>query len=136
MRVVFDSNIFISALVIPGGQAEQAILKITEEKDILFISKEIISEVLIVLSQKFSRDSEELSRVALYLAELSRLVQPKEKIHILSDEPDNRVLECAIAGKADIIVTGDKAILRLKEYQGIKIISLREYLNYGVISIN
>jgi len=136
MRVVFDSNIFISALVMPGGQADQAILKIIEETDILFISKEIISEVLRVLSQKFSRDSEEISRVALYLTDLTHLVQPKEKINILEDKPDNRVLECAAAGKADIIVTGDKAMLRVKEYRGIKIISLREYLNYGVNNIN
>lgn len=131
MRVVFDSNIFISALVIPGGQAEQAILRITEETDILLISREIINEVLTVLSQKFSRDSEEISRVALYFAELCRLVQPKEKINILNDKPDNRVIECAIAGKADVIVTGDKAMLGLKEYRGINIISLREYINYG-----
>ena len=60
----------------------------------------------------------------------------KKKINILEDKPDNRVLECAAAGKADIIVTGDKAMLRVKEYRGIKIISLREYLNYGVNNIN
>lgn len=136
MRVVFDSNIFISALVIPGGRAEQAILRITEETDILLISREIINEVLTVMSQKFSRDSEEISRVALYLAELGCLVQPREKINVLTDKADNRVIKCAIAGKADVIATGDKAMLGLKGYRGINIISLREYINYGAANIN
>jgi len=56
MRVVFDTNIFISALVIPGSLAEKAILKIIEGGGILVISKDIINEVLSVLSTKVSRD--------------------------------------------------------------------------------
>ena len=56
MRVVFDTNIFISALVVPGSLAEKAILKIIEDGDILVISKDIINEVLSVLSTKVSRD--------------------------------------------------------------------------------
>ena len=46
------------------------------------------------------------------------------------DEPDNRILECADFGKADLIVTGDKEMLRLKEFKGVKIASLREYLEF------
>jgi predicted nucleic acid-binding protein len=49
---------------------------------------------------------------------------------VLRDEPDNRILECADFGKADVIVTGDKEMLRQKEFKGIKIVSLREYLEF------
>ena len=128
MRVVFDTNIFISALAIPGSLAEKAIHKIIEGEDILVISRDIVHEVLSVLSSKFSRDKEGLSHVAVILSELGELVKPSQKVSILKDEPDNRVLECAIHGKADVLVTGDKKILQLREYKGIKIISLKEYI--------
>lgn len=128
MKVVFDTNIFISALVIPGSLAEKAIFKIIEGEDTLVISKEIINEVLLVLSNKFSRDREAVSRVAVNLSELAELVSPTERIRIFKDESDNRILECALCGETDIIVTGDKEMLKLREYKRVKIISLKEYL--------
>jgi putative PIN family toxin of toxin-antitoxin system len=128
MRVVFDTNIFISSLVIPGSQAERAVSRIIEGRDELVISKDIIKEVLSVLSLKFGREREALSHVAVVLLDLGELVKPNQRLRVLSDEPDNRILECAVFGKADLIVTGDKEMLRLKEYMGIKITSLRDYL--------
>jgi putative PIN family toxin of toxin-antitoxin system len=126
--VVFDTNIFISAFVIPGCLAEKAILRIVEEEDSLLISKDITDEVLLVLSSKFGRDREGLSHVAVALSELAELVKPARRIKIFKDEPDNRILECAMYGEADFLVTGDKEILQLREYKGVKIISLKEYL--------
>jgi putative PIN family toxin of toxin-antitoxin system len=130
MKVVFDSNIFISALVVPGGQAEKAVRRITEGKDTLFISKPIMSEILSVLSKKFSRDSEALSRVAVFLSDLATIVNPAKRINVLGDEADNRIIECAVSGRADAIVTGDRAMLDLEEYLGIRVISLKEYLSH------
>jgi putative PIN family toxin of toxin-antitoxin system len=129
MKVVFDTNIFISALVIPGGQAEKAIRRITEGKDTLFISKPIVGEILSVLSNKFSRDSEALSRVAVFLLDLAAIVHPAKRINVLADEEDNRIIECAVSGNADAIVTGDKKMLDVRDYLGIKVISLKEYLS-------
>lgn len=128
MKVVFDTNIFISAFVIPGSQAEKAVLRIIEGRDVLFLSKGILDELLTVLSTKFSRDKEEISRVAVILSEMAEWVVPSERIKVLNDEPDNRILECAVSGNADVIVTGDKELLGLRGYEKIKIISLREYL--------
>jgi len=127
VRVVFDTNIFISALAIPGSLAERAMLKIIEGGDILVISRDIINEGLSVLSSKFSRDKEGLSHVAVILSELGDLVEPAQKVSIFKDDHDNRILECAIDGKAEFLVTGDKEMLRLRNYKGIKIISLKEY---------
>jgi len=128
MRVVFDTNIFISALVIPGSLAEKAVSRIIEGRDELVISTDIIKEVLSVLSSKFGRNREALSHVAVILSDLGERVRPHQRVRVLRDEPDNRILECAVFGKADLIVTGDKGMLRLKEYMGIKIASLRDYL--------
>jgi len=130
MRVVFDTNIFISALAIPGSHAEKAVSRIIEGREELVISPDIIKEVLSVLSLKFGRDREALSHVAVILSELGELVEPKQTVRVLKDEPDNRILECATFRKADIIVTGDKEMLRLKEHMGVKIASLREYLEF------
>jgi len=128
VRVVFDTNIFISAFVIPESLAEKALLKIIEGEHFLLISKDIINEVLSVLSSKFGRDREALSHVAFTLSELAELVKPGGRIKIFTHEPDNRILEYAIYGKADLLVTGDKEMLQLREHKGVKIISLKEYL--------
>ena len=128
MKVVFDTNIFISALVIPGSQAEKAISKIIKGDDILLISKEIIDEVLSVLSSKLGRDRDELSHVAVVLSELGEIISSIKKVRIFKDEPDNRILECALSSYADVIVTGDKDMLKLGMYKKVRIISLKEYL--------
>jgi putative PIN family toxin of toxin-antitoxin system len=129
LKAVFDSNIFVSALAIPGGQAERAIDLVLDARVNLCISKEIIHEVLGVLAQKFSKGPEELSRTAVFLSELGELVHPRKKLTVLDDEPDNRILECAATGNADVIVTGDRAMLNLKKYQEIRILSLRHFLD-------
>lgn len=128
MRVVFDTNIFISAFAIPGGMAEKAVLRIIEGRDELVISSAIIKETLSVLSLKFGRDREALSHVAVILSDMGEWVEPKQTVRVLKDDPDNRILECASFGKADIIVTGDKEMLRLGEFNQVKILSLRNYL--------
>ncbi len=128
MKVVFDINIFVSAFVIPGGRAEEAILRIIEGRDTLILSKPILQKLLQTLSKKFGREAEELAHVAVFLSEISRFVEPGKKLTVLKDNPDNRVLECAISGTADIIVTGDKAILAIGTYKKTKILSLKEYL--------
>lgn len=128
MRVVFDTNIFISAFAIPGGMAEKAVLRIIEGRDELVISSAIIKETLSVLSLKFGRDREALSHVAVILSDMGEWVEPKQTVRVLKDDPDNRILECASFGKADIIVTGDKEMLRLGEFNQVKIVSLRNYL--------
>ena len=129
MRVVFDTNIFISALAVSGSQGEKAILKIIDGDDTLLLSKAIIDEVLSVLSAKFSRDREALSHVAIVLSELGELISPTRRIIILRDEPDNRILECAVSGNADLIVTGDKDMLKLESFEKVNIVSLKKYLD-------
>jgi uncharacterized protein len=129
LKAVFDTNILVSALAIPGGQAERAINLVIDARVNLCISKKIIHEVLGVLGQKFSKGTEELSRTAVFLSELAHLVAPHKKFEILDDEPDNRILECAVTGRADIIVTGDRAMLSLQRFKGIRIFSLHQFLD-------
>ncbi|HLN91263.1 MAG TPA: putative toxin-antitoxin system toxin component, PIN family [Patescibacteria group bacterium] len=128
MKVVFDSNILIAALLFPGGRAEAAVANILDGVDDLVISRPIIQEILSVLASKFSRDKEELSRVAVVLGEMGQIVEPSRRLSVLRDEPDNRILECAVEGNAEAIVTGDKAMLAIGEYEGIRLVTLADYL--------
>ena len=128
MKVVLDTNIFISALTLPGGQAEKAVLGAVDGRFELAISKPIIHEVLGVLARKFARDAEEIARVAVFLTELGEVVHPRKTLQVLRDEPDNRILECALTAHAKAIVTGDQAMLALEEYKGVRMMTLREFL--------
>lgn len=129
MKVVFDTNVLVSALVFPGGRGEEALQRILEERDQLLVSPAIVDELLGVLARKFARDAEELARVAVFLGEIATLVKPARRVRVLKDAPDNRILECAIAAGADSIVTGDRALLALREYASVKILRLSEYLD-------
>lgn len=128
MRVVFDTNIYVSAFAIPGGRAEAALLKAVAGEVQLVVSRAIIRELLDVLARKFGREAEELAHVAVFLAELAAVVRPRRKLGVLRDDADNRILECALAGRAEVIVTGDRAMLELGEYQEVRIVTLRKFL--------
>jgi uncharacterized protein len=67
--------------------------------------------------------------VAIFLADIGAMVKPRKRLAVLKDAADNRILECALAGRAQAIVTGDKALLALKEYRGVRVLSLADYLN-------
>ncbi|MGQ0525647.1 MAG: putative toxin-antitoxin system toxin component, PIN family [Betaproteobacteria bacterium] len=128
MKVVFDTNILVSALVFPGGRAESALHRIIEERDELVISKPILDELLTILARKFSRDAEEIAHVGVFLSDLGTLVKPRRRLRVVRDDPDNRILECAVTGRAGVIATGDKALLALGQYRNCRIVSLRDYL--------
>ena len=129
MRVVFDTNIYVSALAIPGGVAERAIRLARDGAFELALSHPILDEVLAILARKFARDVEELAQTAIFLSSLADYVVPTQRVRVLADLPDNRILECALAASAEIIVTGDRQMLSLGTWQGIEIVSLRTFVD-------
>lgn len=128
MRVVFDTNVLVAALVFPGGQGDAALRRVVEGRDQLVLSRAILGELLEVLGRKFARDAEELAHVAVFVSDLATVVAPRRRLRVVRDDPDNRILECALAGKAEAIVTGDKGLLALKSFEGIPLMTLASYL--------
>ena len=128
MRVVLDTNIYISALAIPGKQSEKVLKLALENTYTLIISPSILAELANVLHRKFQWTKGPIQRACKLLAEISIVVNPQQKLSILQDEPDNRILECAIEGQAIFVVTGDRKMLELKNFQGIQIITLHDFL--------
>jgi putative PIN family toxin of toxin-antitoxin system len=131
VRVVLDIGILVAALVFPGGRGEAALQRIIEEQDELVLSKPILDEALGTLAGKFLRNAEELSRVAVFMSTIAVFVSPRRRLRVVKDEPDNRVLECALTGRTRAIVTGDHALLALHDFRGVRLLSLREYLDTG-----
>ena len=129
MKVVFDTNILVSALVFPGGRREAALQRIIDERDELVLSKPILDELLGILARKFARDGEQLARVAVFLSTAATFVSPRRRLQVVKDDPDNRILECALTGRAHAIVTGDRALLALDRVRGVRLLSLRDYLD-------
>lgn len=126
-KVVLDTNVIISGLNFRGSPRK--ILDLIRKGQIeLYISFFILEEVRGVLKEKFDWDEE---RIQTAIGKLkTALVKPKNNVSVIKkDEDDNRILECAVEGKVQYVVSGDrKHILPLKEYQGIKILSPAEFL--------
>lgn len=95
----------------------------------IIISPSIIEEIRKNLSDKFDRSEEWVKETVEAVTSISQVVVPKIKVKDIKYLPDNKILETALAGKADYIVTGDKRhLLPLKEFKGIPIITPARFL--------
>ena len=128
MRLVLDTNVIISALLFDGAP-ERLVRAVLSSSHQLVISTFIINETSRILSDKFKIPPETVELLEQLLTE-AEVVYFEPFLHILGDEPDNRVLETAVKGKAEYIVTGDKPLIALNEHSGVKIITVREFLKY------
>lgn len=128
MRVVFDTNIYISAFAIPGGNADEAYVEAIRGKVELFTSVAILTETARVLQTKFDWTEDKVRDALHDISETATVLRPRPSLHLLKDEPDNRILECAVAAHAQWIVTGDRHLLALKRHGDCDIISLAGFL--------
>ena len=129
LRIVLDTNILISALGWDGIERQVTIQLLSNNQ--LYISPELLSELSRVLfRKKFLFLDEKMKRTFIdQVTKLSHRVSPTARVRASRDKDDNIVLECAIAAHATHIVSGDKDLLILKEYDGIAIVSAKEFLN-------
>jgi putative PIN family toxin of toxin-antitoxin system len=128
VKVVFDTNIYISAFAIPGGNAEQAYLLALQGRFQLLTSVAILAEAATTLQKKFDWSTEKTERLMTHLGKVAEVLRTQAHLHVLTDEPDNRVFECGVQAQADRIVTGDRQLLALKHYEGIAIVTLSYFL--------
>lgn len=127
MRVVLDTNVIVSAL--SHGGKPRDILALTRKGEIeLVISPFILDELSHVLERKFLWSPERTKEAVANLLLYATVADPLPTLAAVDDDADNRVLECALAGGASIIVTGDHDLLRLNEFRGIQIVKPAEFL--------
>jgi uncharacterized protein len=78
---------------------------------------------------KFEVSAEDASAIRARIVSIAHLVEPKETLHVIGEDPDDDlVLECAVAGRADTIVSGDRHLLTLASFPGISIMRVRQFL--------
>ena len=130
MPIVFDTNVYISAFAAPGSRSSLALHLAARGVFELVISPAILAELRRKLSEpKFGFSKRELDEAEGDIGKIATVVEPEEvELSVLDDEPDNRVLECAVAAGAAAIVTGDKQLLSLKDYEGIGIMTVADLL--------
>jgi len=128
LKVVFDTNIFISAFVIPGGKAEAAYSHALRKDFTLYSSVAILTETAQKLGEKFGWQQDKITSLLKAISKVAIVIKTEPLLHHLADEPDNRVLECAEAVGADFIVTGDKHLLFLKQFQNSTVVRLSDFL--------
>lgn len=129
LRVVLDTNILISA--IHFGGKPRMILNLVEESNSTI--KAIASPVLLAelgetFAKKFNFDQGHVEEIKSTIEDGFELVYPKKELDVVRDRDDNRVLEAAVEGNCEYIITGDKDLLRLKVYRSIKIVTPQQFL--------
>lgn len=127
LETLLDTNILISALVY-GGKPEQIVKLILEKKVKGITSLTLLVELLDTLTQKFHFEPQKIQQIERLMKKSFHFVYPKRALHIVKDEDDNHVLEAAVEGNCKYIVTGDKQLLELRLFRGIKIITADQFL--------
>ena len=128
VKVVLDTNILVSSLIF--GQKPQQIENLILEKNVIGITSSILlAELADVLTKKFHFNEFRLKQTEKKIEKNFIFVQPTSIIKILKDDSDNRVLEAAVEGKCQYIITGDKELLNLGKFKGIKIVKVAEFLD-------
>jgi len=127
---VFDVNVIISAVLLPGSKPESALRKAQDLGELL-VSESIWLELEQVLARpKFNRyiTLEERNEFLVDLSETVQFIKVTEQINECRDPKDNKYLELAVSGKAECIVTGDDDLLVLNPWRDIEILTVQEFL--------
>jgi uncharacterized protein len=128
MRVVFDTNVFVSAFIVPGSKGEDAFMLAQRRKVDLYSSVPILTETARILRSKFSQPEADVTAALKIIGRAATIVRSSRKVTVLEDIPDNRILECAVSAQADLIVTGDHHLLELREFEGVPLVRLADFL--------
>jgi len=135
VRVVLDTNILISAFVFPGGSPESVYRAGIQRRIELVTSPPLLAEFGRVLSEKFGWEPSFVEEAVVQIARIGTIVRPRQRLAVVKDDPDDdRVLEAAIAGGTEAIVSGDRHLLRLGRWDKIRILkaaALLEELGIG-----
>jgi putative PIN family toxin of toxin-antitoxin system len=128
VRVVVDTNVLVSALL-SNGKPRRLVFRLLEKHEVI-TSSQMLAELADVLSRgKFGVTNSQVERFLSVLVGKSELVKVEQPPKVVQADPDDDVvLDTAYRGKADCVVSGDKHLLGLKEYKGIKVVGVNEMI--------
>lgn len=129
-KVVLDTNVLVSSVLSDGKPAE--ILELAESKEFLSVtSPEIVEELRDVLTRdKLPFTEDQVDELVSKILSISQVIDPQTDIEIIEDDPDDdKILEAAVAGSADCIVSGDSHLLNLEKHRKIPVYSPNKFLD-------
>jgi len=128
LKVVFDTNVWLSGLIF-GGKPGQLIKSFGDDAFLIFISEELLSELRRKITQKFPLYIPTLNLLEMSLRKDTELVKlGSQTVTICRDPDDNKVIETALIGDCQYVVSGDKDLLELESYKNIKIMNPAQFL--------
>jgi len=123
VRAVLDTNILISAFVFPGGAPEAVYRAALEGRLEIVTSPPLLAELGRVLGDKFGWEGAMAEAAVAQVARIASVVRPRSTVSVVEQDPaDDRILEAAAQGDADVIVSGDRHLLQLRRWRGIRIV--------------
>jgi len=130
MRLIVDTNVLVSAFVFKSETANN-VVRVAAKKHTLLFSESTFKELKSTLFKEKFAEIVELPTIRNFIFNLVRIgefIEPKIEITDCRDPKDNKFLELAVAGDAECLITGDKDLLVLNPFRGIKIISPSDFL--------
>jgi len=129
MKIVLDSNILVSSFYW-AGNPRKVFDRVTNGLDELYITGEIIKEIISVMSrEKFDTRIEEINEYIKIIESYSiKMLSQNVPQNISRDKSDDKILQCGLDGNVEFIITGDNDLLVIKEYNKIKILKPNDYL--------
>jgi len=127
-KIVIDTNNLISALGWEGNSRDLLIRVINKEYEFIISIKQIEELKRVLDYPKFGFSKEQKRKFLEVIFEIANVIDTKLKLNVTDDEKDNMLLECAIEGEADYIISGDNDLLRLKKFRNARIVSVKEFL--------
>jgi len=131
MRVVLDTNVFFSGFrsnIKSNGPPKIVLDMAVARRFTLVLSEDILLEMEDVLKRKLDWSPSFIASTLRRLSALAEMVSPDFELTDCADPDDNRILEAAVEGRADCIVSGDKHLLRMKKFRGIEILTVSDFL--------
>jgi putative PIN family toxin of toxin-antitoxin system len=130
LRLVLDTNVWVSAFLTPGGMCENLVRAHHPETFQFLVSRFLLKEIEKVLDGKIQMPAPMVEERLKYVIRRSLLVEPSRTLKAVNTcDADNRILECAVAGGAAYLVTGDKNhLLPLGRFEGVEIVTPRKML--------
>jgi len=130
-RVVIDTNVYVSGLLRSNSVPSEAVLKAEKESEIL-VSEAVLAELAVVFrNPKFDKyiDRADREQTLRHIESISTLIDIVTPIRACRDPRDDKFLEVAVHGQADLIVSGDRDVLDLDPFRGIAIVAPAAYLD-------
>jgi putative PIN family toxin of toxin-antitoxin system len=133
LRAVVDTNILIRALIKPHGTVGPILTQLAANAYTLVYSQPLLDELVEKLALprirvKYGLDNQAIETTLALLALRGELVQPTRAVRVCRDPDDNALIEAALAGGAEYVVTGDEDLLVLKKFATVRIVTPRLFL--------